>query len=70
MQTEFSAIVQSEYGAPEEVLSIANRQLKSEELGADDVIVKVIPRPIIPVISRFFPLFLKEDQSSPFRKEV
>ncbi len=23
----------------------------------------------IPVISRFFPLFLREDQSSPFRKE-
>ena len=24
----------------------------------------------IPVISRFFPLFLKEDRSSPFRKEL
>src|ERR1700676_83684 len=46
MQTEFRAIVQSEYGAPEKVLRIARRQLKSEELGADDVLVKVIARPI------------------------
>jgi NADPH:quinone reductase-like Zn-dependent oxidoreductase len=46
MQTEFRAIVQSEYGAPEKVLRIAKRQLKSEELGADDVLVKVIARPI------------------------
>jgi NADPH2:quinone reductase len=46
MQTEFKAIVQSEYGAPEKVLRIAKRQLKSEELGADDVLVKVIARPI------------------------
>ena len=65
MQTEFRAIVQSEYGAPEKVLRIARRQLKSEELGADDVLVKVIA-----VISRFFPLFLKEDRSSPFQKEL
>jgi hypothetical protein len=35
MQTEFRAIVQSEYGAPEKVLTITRRQLKSEELGAD-----------------------------------
>ena len=42
MQTEFRAIVQSEYGAPEKVLNIAKRQLNSEELGADDVLVKVI----------------------------
>jgi NADPH2:quinone reductase len=48
MLTEFRAIVQSEYGAPEKVLRIANRQLKSEELGADDVLVKVIARPIHP----------------------
>jgi NADPH2:quinone reductase len=48
MQTEFRAIVQSEYGAPEQVLKIAKRQLKSEELGADDVLVKVIARPIHP----------------------
>jgi NADPH:quinone reductase len=48
MQTEFRAIVQSEYGAPEKVLKIGKRQLKSEELGADDVLVKVIGRPIHP----------------------
>jgi NADPH:quinone reductase len=48
MQTEFRAIVQSGYGAPEKVLRIAKRQLKSEELGADDVLVKVIARPIHP----------------------
>src|SRR6266436_2293001 len=48
MQTEFRAIVQSEYGAPEKVLTIAKRQLESEELGADDVLVKVIARPIHP----------------------
>jgi NADPH:quinone reductase-like Zn-dependent oxidoreductase len=48
MQTEFRAIVQSEYGAPEKVLKIAKRLLKSQELGADDVLVKVITRPIHP----------------------
>jgi NADPH2:quinone reductase len=48
MQTEFRAIVQSEYGAPEKVLRIAKRQLKSEELGPDDVLVRVIARPIHP----------------------
>src|ERR1700757_4560710 len=48
MQTEFRAIVQSGYGAPEKVLRIAKRQLKSEELGADDVLVKVIARPVHP----------------------
>jgi NADPH:quinone reductase len=48
MQTEFRAIVQSEYGAPEKVLRIAKRQLKSEELGADDVLVGVVARPIHP----------------------
>ena len=46
MQTEFRAIVQSEYGALEKVLRIAKRQLKSEELGTDDALVKVIARPI------------------------
>jgi NADPH:quinone reductase-like Zn-dependent oxidoreductase len=45
MQTEFRAIVQSEYGAPEKVLRIARRQLKSEELGADDVLVKARRKP-------------------------
>src|SRR5438445_5023085 len=48
METEFRAIVQSEYGAPEKVLRIAKRQLESEELGANDVLVKVIARPIHP----------------------
>ena len=48
MQTEFRAIVQSEYGAPEKVLRIAKRQLKSEELGVDDALIKVIARPIHP----------------------
>ena len=47
MQTEFRAIVQSEYGAPEKVLKITKRPLKSEELGADDVLVRVVAR--IPV---------------------
>src|SRR5690242_5807629 len=48
MQTEFRAIVQSEYGAPETVLRIAKRQLKSEELETDDVLVHVIARPVHP----------------------
>src|SRR6266446_6856184 len=48
METEFKAIVQGEYGAPEKVLKIAKRQLTSEELGVDDVLVKVIARPIHP----------------------
>src|SRR5215510_8069916 len=48
MQTEFRAIVHSEYGAPEKVLKSAKRQLKSEELGAHNVLVKVIARPIHP----------------------
>jgi hypothetical protein len=33
MEIEFSAIVHSEYGAPEQVLRIAKRRSKSEELG-------------------------------------
>ena len=48
MQTEFKAIVQSEYGAPGKVLRIAKLQLKSEELEAEDVLVRVIARPIHP----------------------
>ena len=48
MRTEFRAIVQSEYGAPEKVLRIATRQFKSEKLGSDDVLVRVIARPIHP----------------------
>jgi NADPH:quinone reductase-like Zn-dependent oxidoreductase len=48
MQTEFRAIFHSEYGAPEKDLKIAKRQLNSEELGVDDVLVKVIARPIHP----------------------
>src|ERR1700745_2055134 len=48
MQAEFRAIVQSEYGAPEKVLRIAKRQLKSEELEVDDVLVRVVARPIHP----------------------
>ena len=47
MQIEFRAIVQSEYGPPEKVLRIANRRVESEELGADDVLIKVIARPIL-----------------------
>src|SRR6058998_2045397 len=46
MQTEFKAIVQSEYGAPGKVLTIAKRQFNSEKLGADEVLIKVIARPI------------------------
>ena len=63
MQNEFRAIVQSEYGVPGKVLRIAKRQLKSEQLGADDVLVKVIVRPI-------HPGDMQEDQSSPFLKEL
>jgi hypothetical protein len=48
MQTEFRAIIQSEYGAPEKVLKIAKRQFKSEDLGTDDLFVRVIARPIHP----------------------
>jgi NADPH:quinone reductase-like Zn-dependent oxidoreductase len=48
MQTEFRAIIQSEYGAPEKVLKMAKRKFKSEDLGTDDVFVRVIARPIHP----------------------
>jgi NADPH:quinone reductase-like Zn-dependent oxidoreductase len=46
MQTEFKAIAQSEYGAPEKVLKLVKRQFNSEKLGADEVLIKVIARPI------------------------
>jgi len=49
MLTDFRAIVQSKYGAPEKVLSIAKRQFKSEELGTDDVLLCVISRSVHPV---------------------
>lgn len=48
MLIDFRAIVQSKYGAPEKGLSIAKRQFKSEELGTDDVLVRVISRPVHP----------------------
>jgi NADPH2:quinone reductase len=48
VRTEFRAIVQSEYGAPEKVLRIVKRQFKSEELGTDVVLVRVIARPVHP----------------------
>jgi NADPH:quinone reductase len=48
MATEFSVIVQSEYGDPKRVLSIEKRQLKEDALGADDVLIHVITRPIHP----------------------
>lgn len=48
MQIEFRAIVHSEYGAPEKVLTIAERQFKTEDLGVDDVLVKVRARPVHP----------------------
>lgn len=46
MPKEFKAIVQSEYGSPEKVLRIENCPLKSDELAADEIIVKVKARPI------------------------
>src|SRR6266481_3320912 len=46
MQTDFKAIVQTEYGAPEKVLKIAKRRLKSDKLGAQETLLKVITRPI------------------------
>lgn len=48
MQTEFRAIVQSEYGAPEKVLRIAERRFNSDELAPDDVLVRVAARPVHP----------------------
>src|ERR1700722_2375019 len=48
MQTEFKAIVQRQYGAPQKVLRIANRQFRREDFGSDDVLVRVSARPIHP----------------------
>jgi NADPH2:quinone reductase len=48
MQIEYRAIVQNEYGAPERVLRLASRQLQSEELGPNDVVIKVGARPVHP----------------------
>src|SRR5246500_4130464 len=48
MQIEFREIVQSEYGAPEKVLRIASKELKSEDLRPNDVVVKVSARPVHP----------------------
>jgi len=48
VQIEYRAIVQSEYGAPEKVLRIAERHFKSEELGVDDILVRVRARPVHP----------------------
>src|SRR6476659_10369743 len=48
MQSEFNAIVQSRYGAPENVLRIASRRFATEDLGSDSVVVKVKARPIHP----------------------
>jgi len=46
MHIEFKAIVQSEYGAPEKALRIASKELKSEDLRPNDVVVKVSARPV------------------------
>jgi hypothetical protein len=70
MQIEFRAIVQNEYGAPEKVLRIAERQFKSEALGVNDVLVKSALDQSIQVISIFFPPFLKGGRSCLFRKEL
>jgi NADPH:quinone reductase-like Zn-dependent oxidoreductase len=43
---EFKAIVQSEHGLPRKVLRIENCPLKTDEIGADEIIVKVTMRPI------------------------
>src|ERR1700730_12113482 len=48
MQTEFTAIVDREYGAAEDVLRLAERQFECEELGPDDVLVHVAARPVHP----------------------
>src|SRR5260370_17533381 len=42
MQTEFRAIVHSEYGAPQKVLKIANRRLKSTELGLHNPLLNIL----------------------------
>lgn len=48
MDIEFNAIVQGEYGAPEKVLRVVPRKLKSEDLQPNDVVVKVSARPVHP----------------------
>jgi len=48
MQINLRAIVQSEYGAREKVLQIANRRLDREQLGTDDLVVKGSVRPVHP----------------------
>ena len=48
MQIEYKTIAQSEYGAPESVLRIVTRRFKNEDLGPDDVLVKVRVRPVHP----------------------
>jgi NADPH:quinone reductase-like Zn-dependent oxidoreductase len=48
MEIEYKAIAQSEYGAPESVLRIVTRRFKNEDLGPDDVLVKVRVRPVHP----------------------
>jgi hypothetical protein len=48
MRIEYSAIVQNECVGPEKALRIAERQSKSEELGADDALVKANARPVHP----------------------
>jgi NADPH:quinone reductase-like Zn-dependent oxidoreductase len=68
MGTEFKAIVQSEYGAPEKVLRIAKRQFKSEELGTDDVLVRVTARPIHPGDIQVLRALPQGGRLSPFRK--
>ncbi len=43
---EFKAIVQSEHGLPRKVLRVENCSLKTDEIAADEIIVKVTMRPI------------------------
>ena len=70
METEFRAIVHSEYGAPEKVLKITKRQLKTEELGSDDVLVTVIARPIHHGDIQILSALPQGGRSRPFRKEL
>jgi len=70
MQTEFRAIIQSEYGAPEKVLTIARRKFKSEDLGTDDVFVRVIARPIHPGDIQVLCALPQGGRLSPFRKRL
>jgi hypothetical protein len=65
MQINLRAIVQSEYGAREKVLQIANRRLDSEQLGTDDVVVRAAFDQFIPTTSRFFQPFRKVAQEGP-----